>query len=122
MKLLLTAALLIGVASSASAQSNTIRHALQVGVGITQALDVHSTLLAVGNGTGREGNTIMVALVDRPAWLCVTKGAFAVSAVLATEMLAKRGHKTAAVVLLAALTSSSAIIAAHNYRIATGRH
>jgi hypothetical protein len=84
-----------------------------------QALDAHSTWRALDGGA-RETNPVVRGSLDNPASLVLMKGATAAGVVLLTEKLWRR-NRTAAVISMIALNSAYATIAAHNYRMATGK-
>jgi hypothetical protein len=129
--LLATLILLVGLASTATAQSSRSpaplvspvqpeRPAALVPLYVTfaglQALDVHSTWMALGAGA-KESNPIVRGTLGNPAGMVAMKSATAVGVMLLTEKL-WRHHRTAAVVSMIALNSAYAVIAARNYRLA----
>jgi hypothetical protein len=119
-------ALLIGSAPAA-AQTDTgmkrERPAALVPLYITfaalQAVDVHSTMSAVGNG-GREANPIVGSALSSPAKMVALKTGAAAGVVLLTERIWPR-NRAAAVITMIALNSAYLTIAAQNYRVAQRR-
>ena len=79
-----------------------------------QALDAHSTLLAVNSGA-RESNPLVRGTLGNPTGMLLMKSATAAGVVLLSEKLWRR-NRTAAIVTMIALNSAYATIAAHNYR------
>ena len=96
--------------------SSRLLNSLYASTAVMQALDVHSTLSALGNG-GVEANPMMSGLTRNKAAFIAVKAAVATSTILATRQIAKR-NKVAAVVTLVAINSVYAIVASHNYRVA----
>jgi hypothetical protein len=84
-----------------------------------QALDVHSTMAAVGAGR-REANPMVRSALDSPAHLLLLKGGTAAGVVFLSEKIWPR-NRTAAVVTMFALNSAYVTIAANNYRAAKRR-
>jgi hypothetical protein len=89
---------------------------LYVGFGSVQALDVHSTLLAIDRGA-RETNPLVRFTTGSPAGLIALKTGSTAGVIYLTEKLRKR-HPVAAVLVMIGLNSGYAMVAAHNYRIA----
>ncbi len=81
-----------------------------------QALDVHSTLIALHNGAV-EQNPIVGPFVNRPAALVAFKAATTAGAILAADRLA-RHNRPAAYALMFALNSAYAFVVVHNYKVA----
>lgn len=88
---------------------------LYVSFAALQALDVHSTLTALDAG-GREANPMVRGTLGNPAGLFLLKAGTAAGVVLITERLWRR-NRTAAVVMMIALNSAYATMAANNYRL-----
>jgi len=88
---------------------------LYVSFAALQALDVHSTLTALDAG-GREANPMIRNTLGNPAGLFLLKAGTAAGVVLITERLWRR-NRTAAVVMMIALNSAYATMAANNYRL-----
>jgi len=88
---------------------------LYVSFAALQALDVHSTLTALDAG-GREANPMIRSTLGNPAGLFLLKAGTAAGVVLITERLWRR-NRTAAVVMMIALNSAYATMAANNYRL-----
>jgi hypothetical protein len=84
---------------------------------LTQVLDAHSTMTALGRG-GREMNPLMQGVAsNRGALLAVKMGA-AVGTVFVAEKLWRR-NRVAAIALMVAVNAATAGIAAHNYSVAS---
>jgi hypothetical protein len=88
---------------------------LYVSFAALQALDVHSTLTALDAGR-REANPMIRSTLGNPAGLFLLKAGTAAGVVLITERLWRR-NRTAAVVMMIALNSAYATMAANNYRL-----
>ena len=82
-----------------------------------QALDVHSTMLAVRNGSGQEANPALQRIVGSPAALFAVKAGATATIVLASERLRRDHHPVAAVMLMIGANSAYAMITAHNYAV-----
>ena len=92
--------------------------ALYAATVLTQVLDAHSTMTALGRG-GREVNPLMQGVAsNRGALLAVKMGA-AVGTVFVAEKLWRR-NRVAAIALMVAVNAATAGIAAHNYSVASG--
>jgi uncharacterized protein DUF5658 len=120
--------IVLAAAVSASAQerdviARTKRPAVLMPLYVTfvglQALDVHSTMSAVGSGA-REANPMMRSAVGNPAGMVVLKAGTAVGVVFLTEKV-WRHNRTAAIVTMFALNSAYITVAAHNYQTAARR-
>lgn len=81
-----------------------------------QALDAHSTLLAVDRGAV-EANPLIGGLASRPAALIAMKAGTAAGVIYMTERV-RRHNRIAAMVLMLASNSAYATLVARNYRIA----
>lgn len=83
---------------------------------VLQALDVHSTRVAVARGAV-ERNPLAAGLVNRPAaFIAVKAGAVAGTVYLAERV---RPHsRVGAILVMGALNSLYATVVAHNYRVA----
>jgi len=90
--------------------------ALYVATAVTQALDAHSTLLALRAGA-QEANPFMRGTTTRPGAFLALKAGTAAGTILLAEKLwsRNRGGAIAAMVALNAVTS---VIVAHNYAVA----
>lgn len=91
---------------------------LYASTAIMQALDVHSTILALDRGAV-EANPLMSGITKNKAVFIATKAAVATSMVFAARSMAKR-NKVAAVITLVALNSAYAMVVQHNYKVARG--
>ena len=85
---------------------------------IMQALDVHSTMLALDRG-GVEANPLMAGVTKNKTAFIVTKAAVATGTILAARSMSKR-NKVAAIVSLVALNTAYGFIVQNNYKIARG--
>ena len=89
---------------------------LYVTTGITQALDIHSTLKALDRG-GIESNPILAPLTRNKAVFIGVKAAVAAGSIFAARRLAKK-NKVAAILTMVAINSVYGLIAHHNYKVA----
>ncbi len=89
---------------------------LYASTAIMQALDVHSTLTALGNGAV-EANPLLSGVTGRKAAFIALKAGVAFSTVMAAHNMA-RHNKVAAIVSLVAIDSAYAMIISHNYKVA----
>jgi len=92
---------------------------LMVSTVVMQALDVHSTYQALGQGAV-EANPIMAGVTGNKAAFIATKAAVATATVLAARHMGKR-NKVAAIATLVAINSAYAFVVDHNYRVARGQ-
>jgi hypothetical protein len=81
-----------------------------------QALDVHSTLLAVDRGA-KETNPLAAPFVEHPPALIAFKAGMTVGTLYLVERV-RRHSRVGAIVLTAAFNSAYATVVANNYRIA----
>jgi hypothetical protein len=91
---------------------------LMVSSVVLQALDVHSTYRALGQGAV-EANPVMAGVTGNTAAFIATKAAVATATVMAARHLGKR-NKIAAIATLVAINSVYAFVVDHNYRVARG--
>jgi hypothetical protein len=84
---------------------------------LTQVLDAHSTMSALGRG-GREMNPMMQGVASNGTTLLAVKVGTAVGTVFVAEKLWRR-NRVAAVALMVAVNVATAGIAAHNYSVAS---
>jgi len=91
---------------------------LMVSTVVLQALDVHSTYQALGQGAV-EANPVMAGVTGNKAAFIATKAAVATATVLAAKHLGRR-NKVAAIATLVAINSAYAFVVDHNYRVARG--
>jgi hypothetical protein len=118
------ASLMLSVASPLAAQdgerASPARPAslipLYISFGSLQALDIHSTFRALGNG-GSEVNPVIGSVMGKPAGLIALKGGATVGIIYVTEKVARRS-RTAAVLTMIGLNSACAMVVARNYSIA----
>lgn len=97
-------------------RSTTLLSSLYVSTAAMQALDVHSTLKALGRG-GVEQNPLVAPATRNTAAFVALKAGVAFSTVMAARHMSKR-NKVAAVVTLVAVNSAYAMVIQHNYRVA----
>ena len=91
---------------------------LYASTAVMQALDVHSTLLALDRGAV-EANPLMSGATRNKAAFIAIKAGVAFSSVMAARNMSKR-NKVAAVLTLVAINSAYAMIVNHNYKVARG--
>lgn len=91
---------------------------LYASTAVMQALDVHSTLLALDRGAV-EANPLMSGATRNKAAFIAIKAGVAFSSVMAARNMSKR-NKVAAVLTLVAVNSAYAMIVNHNYKVARG--
>ena len=96
--------------------SSALMTSLYASTAVMQALDVHSTFSALGNGA-REANPFMASASGNKATFIAIKAGVTLSTVLAARNMAKR-NKVAAVLTLVAINSAYAMVVSHNYRVA----
>ena len=84
--------------------------------GMLQALDVHSTLQALG-GRGAEANPLVRLTASSPTRLISLKAASSVGVIYFMERLRKK-NPTAALALAIGVNSVEAFVVVHNYRVA----
>jgi len=89
---------------------------LYASTAVMQALDVHSTLLALDRGAV-EANPLMSGATRNRAAFVALKAGVALSTVMAAKNMSKR-NKVAAVLTLVAINSAYAMIVNHNYNVA----
>lgn len=91
---------------------------LYLGFAASQALDLHSTRLAIDRG-GRERNPLLKAFGGDNTWAAVAvKVGLTGATIWTAEHMWKRNRPMSAVVLMAAVTALQAAVDAHNYRVA----
>jgi hypothetical protein len=91
---------------------------LYVGFASAQALDIHSTSLAIDRGA-RERNPLLKVLGADTTWAAVAVKASITGATIWTaEHMWKRNRRMSAVVLMVAVTAFQTAVDAHNYRVA----
>ena len=105
---------LLALALPARAEDR-ILPALYVSTAVVQALDAHSTLVAIQGG-GAETNPLMAGLANHPVALVATKATVGCATILLARKLARR-NRTAAILTLVAVNAAVAVVAARNYRI-----
>jgi len=94
--------------------------ALYVATAVAQALDAHSTMMALHAGA-QEANPFMQKATSSPgAFLAIKAGAAAGTILLAEKMWPR--NRAGAIATMVALNSVTCIIAAHNYAVAGRLH
>jgi hypothetical protein len=97
-------------------QDSPLLVSLYVATGLTQALDVHSTIKAIDRG-GVETNPMLSGITgNKPAFIAL-KGAVAAGSIYAARKLARK-NKVAAIATLLAINAAYGVVAHHNYRVA----
>jgi hypothetical protein len=84
---------------------------------VTQALDAHSTMTALGRGA-REANPLMQGVATNGGALLAVKAGIAAGSVFVAEKMWRR-NRAGAIATMVALNAVTAAIAAHNYRVAS---
>lgn len=95
--------------------SRGLVRSMYVGLVVTQALDVHSTLRALGAGH-TEANPMVRWATSHPAALIGFKTATTGGLMFLVERVRKKSPK-GAIFLLAAINSAAAFVVAHNYSV-----
>lgn len=91
---------------------------LYVGFASAQALDIHSTALAIDRGA-RERNPLLKALGPDNTWAAVAvKTGITGATIWTAERMWKQNRRMSAVVLMVAVTAFQTAVDAHNYRVA----
>jgi Domain of unknown function (DUF5658) len=90
--------------------------ALYVAQGALQAMDMHSTMQAISRGA-HEANPLMQGVVGNKGAMMAVKAGVAVSTILMSECLWKKGNRTGAIVSMIVANSVTAVVVAHNYRL-----
>ena len=80
-----------------------------------QALDVHSTLRGVRNGS-REANPLMGGVVGSPAAFMAVKAGATAGTIYLTEKMWKRSRKAAIITMIGA-NIAYGLVVSHNYRV-----
>ena len=83
---------------------------------VLQGLDLESTLRALDDHTGREGNPVMGGIAQSPGAFVAVKASVATGIVVLSERIRKR-HPSMAVLTMIGLNATYAAIVAHNYAI-----
>ena len=92
--------------------------ALYVAQGALQAMDMHSTMQAISRGA-HEANPVMQGVVGNKGAMVAVKAGVAASTILMSECLWKKGNRTGAIVSMIIANSVTAVVVAHNYRLAS---
>jgi len=83
-----------------------------------QALDVHSTYSAIGNGA-HEANPMMKGVVGNKGAMMAVKAGVAAGTIFLSEKMWRRGNRAGAIATMLVVNSVTAMVAAHNYRLAS---
>jgi len=91
---------------------------LYLGFATSQALDIHSTSLAIDRGA-LERNPLLKALGPDNPWAAVAvKASIAGATIWTAENMWKRNRRVNAIILMVAVTALQTTVDAHNYRVA----
>jgi hypothetical protein len=117
-----TAVALNEAASPAAADFSRIRRpavlpALYVSTVVTQALDAHSTMKALGQGA-TEANPLMEGVAGNSGALLALKVGAAAGAIFVAERTWRR-NRVAAIATLVIVNAVTAAVAVHNYSVAS---
>jgi hypothetical protein len=91
---------------------------LYVSLATFNLLDAHSTFRAVDAGA-RELNPLVVGFANNRGALLAVKAGVTMGTVFLSERMWRGGKRKSAVAMIAALTVANALIARHNYRVAS---
>ena len=105
------------IPSPKSLSRPTVLPALYVAQGALQAMDMHSTLQATSRGA-HEAKPVMQGVANNNGAMLAVKAGVAASTILMSECLWKKGNRTGAIVSMVIANSVTAIVVAHNYRLA----
>jgi hypothetical protein len=83
---------------------------------VTQALDAHSTFVALGRGA-REANPLMQGAASHGGALLAVKAGAAIGTVFMAEKMWRR-NRAGAIAAIVAMNVVTTVIAAHNYSVA----
>lgn len=119
MKSLLVAALILLPSTALAQDRPSILPALYVSYGTLTVLDLHSTVQGISHGA-QEANPIMRGITQHTSALVAFRAGMAVTTIMATEYLWKRGHRTSAVLLMLIVNSLTAVVVVHNYQVVRG--
>jgi hypothetical protein len=81
-----------------------------------QALDYHSTTMAISSGAGTEANPLMRGVAGNPAAFLAVKAGATAGTIWVAERMRKK-HPARAVVFMLATNAAMAAVVAHNYAI-----
>jgi hypothetical protein len=96
--------------------ASALMASLYASTAIMQALDAHSTLIAIERG-GVEANPLMASITQNKFAFIGVKAAVAAGTIYATREIAKK-NKVAAAITLVAINSVYAWVAHNNYKVA----
>ena len=91
---------------------------LYVSLATFNLLDAHSTFRAVDAGA-RELNPLVAGFANNRGALLAVKAGVAMGTVFLSERMWREGKRKSAVAMVAVLTVANALIARHNYRVAS---
>lgn len=91
---------------------------LYVALAAAQALDVHSSRLAISRGAHEMNSVVRDSLTNRPWAAVAIKAGVTAGMLVASERLWRRKRRTGAVVLMAVVAAMQFGVDVHNYRVA----
>jgi hypothetical protein len=94
--------------------------ALYAVTAVTQLLDAHSTMAALGNGA-REANPVMQGVATHGGALLAVKAGAAIGTVFVAEKMWRR-NRAGAIATMVLVNAVTGAIAAHNYSVASRLH
>jgi hypothetical protein len=83
-----------------------------------QALDAHSTYSAIGHGA-QEANPLMKGVVGNKGAMMAVKAGVAAGTIFLSEKMWRRGNRAGALATMLVVNSVTAMVVAHNYRVAS---
>lgn len=83
-----------------------------------QAMDVHSTYSAINRGA-REANPLMQGVVGNKGAMMAVKAGVAAGTIFLSEKMWRRGNRAGAIATMLVVNSVTAMVVAHNYRVAS---
>lgn len=120
-RLIVTAVLVLGSAGTAQAQAPQPRPGalvpLYAAFATAEALDIHSTHLALAGGA-REANGVIAPCVQSLPCIVGVKAAAASAVILIIDRAVRPKHRRAAGIFAACLTAAQFTVDVHNYRVA----
>jgi hypothetical protein len=90
---------------------------LYVAQGALQAMDMHSTYSAISLGA-HEANPLMQGVVKNKGAMLAVKMGVAASTIWMSESMWKRGNRMGAIATMIVANAVTAVVVAHNYRLA----
>jgi hypothetical protein len=83
-----------------------------------QALDAHSTYSAINRGA-HEANPLMQGVVGNKGAMMAVKAGVAAGTIFLSEKMWRRGNRVGAIATMLVVNSVTAMVVAHNYRVAS---